>query len=719
MNCIIFSYETLNYQHATYVNLQATMPPPAHTNLAHSHSPQPPTTVARGFAPTKTPNNKAMNHTRLHLHSIPFAPHMLPPTIMYKSTPLPGTTPIQIFVTDTTTQANASIRNATFNIHASNVIVQDTPASSVSLPPVQIFAPNHNKTNIACVNNVNRTDHDIVKGCSDTHLAYPSVNNININDNSCNRQFYPLPSSAITPINISNFKSCLVKHPDKNLVNYLVNGLSNGFDIGFDAPHTATRPNNLLSATEHREAVTTALKTEVSRGHTAGPFDIPPWPDLHCSPLGSREKKDNTRRLIMDLSQPKGHSINEGIDKEQYSVQYTHFDEATKLVQATGKNCLMSKVDIQHAFRLLPVLPAQLILLGIFWLGKFFVDTRLPFGLRSSPGIFNRFADAVCWIIQSIFKIKNIVQYSDDFFLVKTNNLSKAVLDLNTVKSAFKHLNIPIAENKLEGPQTSITYLGILIDSSELTIRIPHEKYLELSALLPTWLNRKKCTKKELLSLIGKLSFVCKVVRPGRMFLRRLISLSTTAKLLHHHISLNMNARADIQWWVDNISHFNRKSIIPESLILTSLDIKLFTDASNIGFGAIYDNKWIQSRWPHEFEKFSIDFKELFAIFAACVTWGPQWSGKRICFFTDNKPITEIWDSGTTPSDNLMHLIRALYFIAVQEQFSISFKHIPGIINTVADALSRFQVHQFRHHAPSANITPTPLPTSIWDTHQP
>ena len=183
----------------------------------------------------------------------------------------------------------------------------------------------------------------------------------------------------------------------------------------------------------------------------------------------------------------------------------------------------MSKIDIQHAFCLLPVLPTQLILLGIFWLGKFFVDTRLQFGLRSSPGIFNLFADAVCWIIQFIYNIKNIVHYSDDFFLVNSRNMEQARSDLSTVKSAFSYISVPIAENKLAGPCTSITYLGILIDSTDLTICIPKEKFNELSLILPTWFNRKKCTKKDLLSLIGKLSFVCKVVRPGCMFLRRLI----------------------------------------------------------------------------------------------------------------------------------------------------------------------------------------------------
>ena len=57
----------------------------------------------------------------------------------------------------------------------------------------------------------------------------------------------------------------------------------------------------------------------------------------------------------MDLSQPRGASINGHISKEEFSVQYTHFDTATDMVRAAGIGCLLSKVDIQHAFRLLPV----------------------------------------------------------------------------------------------------------------------------------------------------------------------------------------------------------------------------------------------------------------------------------------------------------------------------------------------------------------------------
>ena len=161
-----------------------------------------------------------------------------------------------------------------------------------------------------------------------------------------------------------------------------------------------------MSALANKQKVTDAIEKELFRGHTAGPFTIPPFDDLHCSPIGAVIKKDDTCRLIMDLSQPKGWSIDENICKEDFSVQYTHFDRATDLVFEAGKSCLISKVDIKHAFRLIPVRKSDWKLLGIIGgKGIFFVDVRLSFGLRSSPGIFNRFADLICWVLRTVFNL--------------------------------------------------------------------------------------------------------------------------------------------------------------------------------------------------------------------------------------------------------------------------------------------------------------------------
>ena len=117
---------------------------------------------------------------------------------------------------------------------------------------------------------------------------------------------------------------------------------------------------------------------------------------------------------------------------------------------------------------------------------------------------------------------------------------------------------------------------------------------------------------------------------------------------------------------------------------------------------------------PPSLAEEDIDFKELFAILAAAMTWGAAWTGRRIVFITDNKPITQIWEKGNTPARNIMHLVRKLFLFAAEHDFSVSLKHILGHYNCVADALSRFQGQKFRRLAPQADRDPTPIPADVW-----
>ena len=50
------------------------------------------------------------------------------------------------------------------------------------------------------------------------------------------------------------------------------------------------------------------------------------------------------------------------------------------------------------------------------------------------------------------------------------------------------------------------------------------------------------------MSLIGKLN--CRIIPAGCIFLRRLIDLSTSARLPHHSITMNHEACHDIAWWL-------------------------------------------------------------------------------------------------------------------------------------------------------------------------
>ena len=54
----------------------------------------------------------------------------------------------------------------------------------------------------------------------------------------------------------------------------------------------------------------------------------------------------------------------------------------------------MAKMDIRQTYCHVPIHPRDRLLLGMQWHGKVFLDTTLPFGLRSAPLIFTAIANA-------------------------------------------------------------------------------------------------------------------------------------------------------------------------------------------------------------------------------------------------------------------------------------------------------------------------------------
>ena len=526
--------------------------------------------------------------------------------------------------------------------------------------------------------------------------------------------FYPLPLAIITPVNVLRLGDLLRSHPNDDMVQYLILGFSHGFDIGFRGDFAFhTRPRNLLSAANAAAKVSIAIQRELSRGHTSGPFSSPPFSHTHCSPLGAAPKPDGSVRLILDLSSPRGHSVNEGISPEEFTCKYSKFDDAVDIVVRLGAGCFLAKVDIRHAFRLCPVRPEQWYLLCYRWCDQYYVDTRLPFGSRSSPFIFNTFARVLAWIFIYVGGITFLVHYLDDFFFVNYTATS-CQRDMTRFISLSEFLGVPLAEDKLVGPTQCLTYLGIEIDSVNMTVRLPVDKFDKLRQLVRLWVTKKKAQKRDLLSFIGVLAFASKVVKPGRMFLRRLIDLSSSVTSLNFYVTFNAEARADIAWWQKFLPTWNGISII-QSTPVSSADLCLFTDASDMGLGGVYRNKWFFSGWSRGWDQLHINVRELFAVWVALRTWGSEWVDQQILIYTDNESITHVWRTGTCKDKTMMRIVRALFFFAAQHNINVLMRHVPGCYNVNADLLSRLQVTRFRDRHPSAAPFPSPIPTDVWD----
>ena len=339
--------------------------------------------------------------------------------------------------------------------------------------------------------------------CATSLDANNDVNEIPFN---WEQEVVPLPDTIKTPINIPLLLEILKLDPNRTRANFLSNGFSVGFRIGFRGTLYSTRPRNLRSARLHPRGVETAVQKELRMGHTSGPFLLPPFSITHCSPLGAVKKPDGTCRLILDLSSPRGRAINEGIPKDDFSVQYSKFDDAVKLVRTAGRGCSMAKIDIQSAFRIIPVHPDDWNKLCFSLDGRYFVDTRLSFGSRSSPFIFNTFAQFLAWFLSAIIGISLIIHYLDDFFIAAPE-YRHCKIDMDKMLAACSYLGVPVNNKKVFGPSSILTYLGIELDSNLMICRLPVEKLSEIKLLIKTWLSKKSCKKRELSSLIGKLSF--------------------------------------------------------------------------------------------------------------------------------------------------------------------------------------------------------------------
>ena len=452
---------------------------------------------------------------------------------------------------------------------------------------------------------------------------------------------------------------------------------------------------------------------ELDRGHISGPFRGPPFIHTHCSPTGAVEKTDGSYRLILDLSSPRGEAVNEGIDREEFSVTYSHFDDAVDIVRELGAGSHMAKIDIKHVFWICPVKNAQWPLLCYTWQDAFFVDTRLPFGSRSSPYIFNALADLLMWILVYVAGIRHCIHYLDDYFSAAPTE-DQCKQDMQTMSSTFTDLGVPLAPEKITGPTRKITYLGIQIDTEHMTISLPTGKYDQLMAQLRIWGRRNKCKKRELMSLIGT-SQRRWLNRPGRMFLRRLINLSTTVSKLDHRATLNAEARADIEWCTEFLPLWNGVEVIQHRPV-TSHALQFYTDASDKGFGAVYGKRWLYASWENEvIAHANINVRELFAIVAAVMASGEEWRNKQLIIYTDSLVIAWVWRTGTSRDKQVMNSVRWLFTFIARRNINIHMTHIPGLTNKKADTLSRLQFQEFHKCFSDAERHPTPVPPAVWN----
>ena len=530
--------------------------------------------------------------------------------------------------------------------------------------------------------------------------------------------------TAPIKLNASVFATELADHPDQAFVHRIVSTCRSGVDIGYEGPDQTIISDNWPSADKHCQAVQSSIAKDLSYGRKLGPFLHNPFDTMVISPLGAFEKKRaiGKYRIVHDLSWPPGSSVNDFIPADKYSVSYMSVDDVVKKVQDYGLGTLLSKLDLADAFHHIVVRPDQWKLLGSSVVShdannnpirQIYFSTVLPFGLRSSPALFSEFAHATKLIMLKR-GVTECEHYLDDYVTLGPPDSSTCASNLQAMLNVCEDVGFDVNPSKVVQPTPVIEFLGIIIDSIRMELRISHDRLTSIMQELETWRGRKRARKRDLLSLIGKLIFVSRVVRCGRMFVRHMIDVAKKVRHLHHTVKLNREFQSDVTWWLTFLPTWNGISMMYDQEWTSSVDMHLYTDASNKAVSGFYSNAWFVEL-VEDPTITSINERELYAVVLAAATWSHAWGGKKVLFHCDNLAVCHILCNKTSKSPSLMALLRKLFYIAASSQFDFSAKWIDTKSNDVADALSRLDFSRFWKLVPDADIVMTqPAKLSAW-----
>ena len=345
-----------------------------------------------------------------------------------------------------------------------------------------------------------------------------------------------------TPLSAQAWFTMLQDYPNTSLVQFILDGMCLGFHIGFTRPQSSLKSarNNLEGAQQHPDVVSDYLHSEVLMGRVVGLFSPRAIPHVHISRFGVIPKGQMGKwRLIVDLSHPKDHSVNDGISKPLCSLKYVTIDDAIKEIIQLGRGTLLAKIDIKSAFRLLPVHPADRHMLGMWWNDGVFINTCFPFWLRSAPKLFNFLADMLVWIAGQS-GLSFLLHYLDDFLTIGSPSSPTFQRNLKVLTQICNYLGVPLTFEKGEGQSTVLSFLGIVLDTTRMEARLPEDKLTS---------NRTDAMRREILSLVGSVQHATKVVQHDRAFVSRMYATAAKLRELHFHTRLNVEFCSDLCWW--------------------------------------------------------------------------------------------------------------------------------------------------------------------------
>ena len=422
-------------------------------------------------------------------------------------------------------------------------------------------------------------------------------------------------------------------------------------------------------------------------------------PPKICHPLLAIVKPGKKPRLCLDLSR----GFNEFVKKKRF--KYLSLETA---VQWSSPGCWYYKLDLSSCFLSFPLTKEASDLMCFKFGQEYWKFTSMPFCLSSAP----RLVSALLDVVSAKLHDEGIImtRFLDDYLGICASEQASLACMSRTAQ-VLREFGLMVNPGKTEGPSQSIEFLGLWLDSNAQTVSVPEDKMREAKELLRSFSARSSASRKSILSLIGKLSFIASVLPAARPFLRFLLDSAPGFRR-----RLPTGFKDDIALWLKYLDSWNgtrRWTLQQEPVVLAS-------DASTQGMGFVVErapdsiNALLPAnlrqgsatgcQWSDSHARLRSSRHIAEAEFLAPVTFaleaGQALRGAHVVFVMDNSVDVSIINRRRTNSKELLFLLRRLSLAAAQVGFSFTAIHRPGLRNLLPDIMSRPSDNGFSVESP-------------------